>query len=457
MVWSLTRKEILDQILSIRFSIALILALACLIPGTYALATHYGWLHREMGPLINEGFYNPWNRIWYWLNRDLPALYVLATGLDADLSLRSGNTVISGPNFGESQFVHNFLDDLFSHLDFVFFVNTVCSLLVFVFMYDAISGERHGGTLRQTLTNPISRPIFLVSKFLGRFLSFVIALVPAMTGVVIVLYLHPDVAFRESDWVATGFLFLLALLYLCAFAMLGLFVSCVTKEPKTSLTALLMIWILLVLVVPNFAPLLAAKLRPVRSVHEIEAQVAALRKNFSEPLKEEIKHFKQKHGADWKMWSESESDSFDLIQYKYRHKLKTLSADVIMKIRGEFLNEVEAQANVSQFLSSLSPSAALTYLASDIASTGLESERDFRRAVIRYRRQYAEYLDRYIDKTGDYSRLIEIDTDHVPPFEYKALRFSQVIGVHFHQFMIIVLYTPLFYLAAQIAFVRSQI
>ena len=62
MIWPLIRKEILDQILSIRFSISLILAFVCLIPGTYALATHYGWLHREMGPLINEGFYNPWNR-----------------------------------------------------------------------------------------------------------------------------------------------------------------------------------------------------------------------------------------------------------------------------------------------------------------------------------------------------------------------------------------------------------
>ena len=214
------------------------------------------------------------------------------------MSLRSGNTVISGPNFGESQFVHNFLDDLFSHLDFVFFINTVGSLLVFAFMYDAISGERQGGTLRQTLTNAIPRPLFLLSKFLGRFLSFVITLVPAMTGVVMVLYLHPDVEFRQSDWVATGFLFLLALLYLCAFAMLGLFVSCVTKEPKTSLTALLMIWILLVLVIPNFAPLLATKLRPVRSVHEIEAQIAALRQNVREAYKEEIQHFKQKHGLD---------------------------------------------------------------------------------------------------------------------------------------------------------------
>ena len=454
MIWTLIRKEILDQILSIRFSLALILAFVCLIPGTYALATHYGWLHREMGPLINEGFYNPWNRIWYWLNRDLPALYVLATGLDADLSLRSGNTVISGPNFGESQFVHNFLDDLFSHLDFVFFINTVGSLLVFAFMYDAISGERHGGTLRQTLTNQIPRPLFLLSKFLGRFLSFVITLVPAMTGVVIVLYLHPDVEFRQSDWVATGFLFLLALLYLCAFAMLGLFVSCVTKEPKTSLTALLMIWILLVLVIPNFAPLLATKLRPVRSVHEIEAQIAALRQNVSV---EEIQHFKQKHGLDSETWSESEHKTYRLIQNKYRRKLKKLNAEVFMKIRGNFLNQVEEQAKVSQYLSSISPSAALTYLVSDMANTGLESERDFRRAVIRYRRQYAEYLDRYIEKTGDYSRLMNIDSDNVPPFEYQGLRFSQVLGLHFHHFMILVLYTTLFYLGAQIAFVRSQI
>ena len=225
MIWTLIRKEMLDQILSVRFFVSFALALLFLIPTTYMLATDYGWLHQEMGPLLKKGFYNPPGYGSYWLNRDIPTLRVLATGLDDELSLRSRNRSTSGPDFNNRKFVHNPLPYLFSQLDFVFFINIVGSLLAFAFTYDAISGERQQGTLRLMMTNPIPRAIFLLSKFLGSYLSFIISLLPALVGVAFVLYFHPDVNFRTSDWGATGFLFLLALLYLAIFFMLALFVE----------------------------------------------------------------------------------------------------------------------------------------------------------------------------------------------------------------------------------------
>ena len=37
-----------------------------------------------------------------------------------------------------------------------------------LFTFDALSGEREQGTLRLCLANPISRPVLLIGKFLGR-------------------------------------------------------------------------------------------------------------------------------------------------------------------------------------------------------------------------------------------------------------------------------------------------
>ena len=158
------------------------------------------------------------------MNRDLPTLRVLATGLDEELSLNANSEAIAGPQFENNrQFVNNPNRYLFSQLDFVFFFNVIGSLLAFVFTYDAISGEYRRGTLRLVLINSISRPLLLTAKFVGSYLSLITSLLPALISVILLLYLMPNVNLRPSDWIATLFLFLLALLYLSVFCALGLF------------------------------------------------------------------------------------------------------------------------------------------------------------------------------------------------------------------------------------------
>lgn len=141
----------------------------------------------------------------------------------------------------------------------------------------------------------------------------------------------------------------------------------------------------------------------------------------------------------------------------YTRNLMKFSAGESARIRTAFLNEIAEQARVSQYLSMISPSAAYVFLASDLANTGLESEWGFRRAVLRYRRQYAEYVDRYIAETGDSNRLWSVKKEESPPFEYRGLSTVQATAAHLTQFMVMVLYGVLFFLGAQIAFLRSQI
>lgn len=456
MIWVLLKKEILQQILSIRFYVSFVLALVLLTLSAYMLATDYGWLHREMGPLMKEGFYTE-GFSWYWLNRDLPTLRVLATGLDQELSLRSGNESFRGPNFINSRkFVHNPNHCLISRLDFVFFISIVGSLLAFVFTYDAISGERQRGTLRLMMASSTPRAVLLLAKFLGSYLSFLIALAPALVGVILVLHLHPDVQLSARDWQMTCSLFLLSLLYLCVFFMLGIFASCVTREPKTTLTVLMALWVLLVLVIPNLSPFLAVRLYPVRSLHEAEAQIAALRDELRQQTMRELRDSmpisnwdtltQAEREALWRLWDET-----------YTLNLMTFSAGESASIRTAFLNEIAQQARISQYLSMISPSAAYVFLASDLANTGLESEWGFRRAVLRYRRQYAEYVDRYIAKTGDSDRLWRVRKEESPPFEYRGLTTVQATAAHLTQFMMLVLYSVLFFLGAQVVFLRSQL
>ncbi len=454
MLLTLVRKEILGQILNIRFYVSFALAFLFLISATYILATDYGWMHKELGPLIGEGFYNPkgWDR--FWVCREIPPLRVLATGLGDSLSLRSHNTISEGCYFGESQFVHNLLSDILSYLDFLFFINIVGSLLAFTFTYDAISGERQRETLRLLMANLVRRAVLLLSKFLGSYLSFLISLLPALAGVVLVLYLHPDVSFDASDWKAFFWLLFLSLLTIGAFFMLGVFVSCVTREPRTTLTALMAIWVLLVLVVPNFSPLVAARLRPIPAFHQVQGQIDSLGQERAGPVHREQHKFLDAHGGDYEVLSEEEKMEYQAI---WRDHCRTFYAEELTKIWEAFFNKMGAQAKLAQYLSLISPSAILTYLASDLAHTGIESEHAFRFATIRFRRQYAANVGEYIQRTGDKTKLWVVDRRLVPAFVVPRPTVSQVISTHLPQFIALVLYMFLFFCGAQIAFVRSSI
>ena len=456
---TLIKKEIHDHILSARFAVSMILALIFLIGSTAMLAMDGTWAGRQLytGYKLKDHLYtNKYS--WYWMNRDLPALRVLATGLDEELSLNANSEAKMGPQFENNrQFVNNPNRYLFSQLDFVFFFNIVGSLLAFVFTYDTISGEYGRGTLRLVLVNSISRPLLLAAKFVGSYLSLIVSLLPALISVILLLYLMPNVNLRSSDWAATFFLFLLALLYLSVFCALGLFGSCLTKHPKTTLTVLMVLWVVTVLVIPNFSPFLAAYLRPVPTVYEVHENMRRLSGDIWQQSREKIEAFIREHGGDSAALSDGEKRIITEIRAKSERKQMNLSVGKAAEIRQDFINAVEAQADMNLSISLISPSAAFVYLATDIANTGILSEWDFRRAVMRYRHQYAEHVNNYIEETGDYEILQRILKADPPDFVPPKFFVSDVISTHFDLLVVLLLYSVVFFFASQVVFIRRPL
>ena len=459
MFWTLVKKEIHDHILSARFAVSMILALIFLIGSTAMLAMDKTWAGRQLytGYKLKDHLYtNKYS--WYWMNRDLPTLRILATGLDEELSLNANSEAAAGPQFENNrQFVNNPNRYLFSQLDFVFFFNIVGSLLAFVFTYDTISGEYRRGTLRLMLINSISRPLFLAAKFVGSYLSLITSLLPALISVILVLYLMPNVNLRPSDWVAALFLFLLALLYLSVFCALGLFGSCLTRHPKTTLTTLMALWVFVVLVIPNFSPFLAAYLRPTPTVYEVHENMRRLSGDIRQQSREEIAEFIREHGGDLSALNDVEKQTIDEIRVKAERKQMNLSVGKTAEIRQDFINKVEAQADMNLSISLISPAAAFVFLATDIANTGILSEWNFRRSVIRYRQQYAEHVNQYIEETGDYEILQHIlkadPPDYVPPKFFL----SDVVSQHFNLLVVLVFYNVVFFFVGQVIFIRRPL
>ena len=459
MFWTVIKKEIHDHILSARFAVSMILALIFLIGSTAMLAMDKTWAGRQLytGYKLKDYLYTN-KYTWYWMNRDLPTLRVLATGLDEELSLNANSEATAGPQFENNrQFVNNPNRYLFSQLDFVFFFNIVGSLLAFVFTYDTVSGEYRRGTLRLVLVNSISRPLLLAAKFIGSYASLITSLLPALISVMLLLYLMPNVNLRASDWKAIFFLFLVALLYLSVFCALGLFGSCVTKHPKTTLTALMVLWVAIVLVIPNFSPFLAAYLRPTPPVYEVHENIRRLSLDIRQRNREAVEAYIQEHGGDPAALSNAEKRTIDEMRAKADRKQMNISVGKAAEIRQDFINRVEAQANLNLSISLISPSAAFVFLATDIANTGILSEWNFRRAVMRYRYQYAEHVNRYIEETGDYEILKRILKADPPDFVPPKFFLSDVISMHFNLLTALLLYNTVFFFAGQVVFIQRPL
>ena len=164
MLWTLIQREILANLMTFRFPIAVI---ACVILGltiTAALTDNY---ERRLAS-YNEAFQThqeknfsakTYSGLTLQLDRPPNPLSLFNQGLDK----RAANSVRlrrdKVPSVWEDNYFSTGFDNPFRHLlasvDIVTVFQILLSLLALVFAYDAIAGERENGTLHLMLANPV--------------------------------------------------------------------------------------------------------------------------------------------------------------------------------------------------------------------------------------------------------------------------------------------------------------
>ena len=136
-------------------------------------------------------------------------------------------------------------------VDWGFIIGYVLSLVALLFTFDSISGERERGTLRLTLANAIPRHTVLIGKFLGAFISVSIPFILAVLVNLLVISTSSDVHLDSEAWGRLGIIFFVAVLYICLFLALGLLVSARVQRSAVSLVILLLVWVVFVVFMPS--------------------------------------------------------------------------------------------------------------------------------------------------------------------------------------------------------------
>ncbi|MEW5947150.1 MAG: ABC transporter permease subunit, partial [bacterium] len=280
MIAALIRKELLDNFLSFRFHVSLVIVIFLMLLSMMVMKQDYEarlatWRENTEAYSQDAREKNSYLMLMFsgvGVDRPPEHLELLYTGVEKNPNRKANIWPFFKPEFTGELNV-NPVFPLFPAVDFIFVVSIVMSLLAFVFTYNAVSGEREMGTLKLLMSYSIPRDRVILAKWIGGYVSLVI---PFLIGTVIcslVILVSLKLHFNAQDWGAFALATFASLLFIGVMYSTGLFVSIICRTSATSISVLLLIWVIFVLVIPNAAPFLIDQTRPIPSVSEVMSRI----------------------------------------------------------------------------------------------------------------------------------------------------------------------------------------
>ena len=430
----LIQKEMMHHILSVRF-VALLLMCVLLIPLT--LSINYESYRQDLVDYheavklanIEEKTVNPKMplepevEVSKVIFKPAP-LSVFAKGLEDSLPsylgmTRNGITQGPPPTFSAP------LSQLLGHLDFLFVVGTVFSLLALLFTFDAVAGERETGTIRITLSNAVPRDLFLWSKLVGSYLVFVISfLVSFLFGLLLLVWQgfplgEPDIFSRVLGLTS------ISLLYIAVFFAIGTVISTYLDSAKTALIVAFTVWVFAVLITPRLGFLAAKVIAPARTAQSVYMEKKALRDDLKADLeKQKMKLIREIPPDDQGriiVTGEKMSELMKPVEEEHRLKFQ----DHVNRLDQDYKRETKRQEQAGEMLSRITPTSSLIYLATSLTQTGKIQRSNYLQTGDRY---YDMLYTDLFSKIDDYAarRVYNPATDIVtitqpPPLETDTL------------------------------------
>jgi len=454
MTWMIVRKEILENLLSLRFAITCVICLMVIPSSIFVLAREYGQdladyhnnlvIHRKEA----DSYTDPYPLTYTGIQVDRPpnVMRIFSTGSERrnTVSVRiRGNTE---PQFEGTYGMSNPMVSLFPTMDFVFFVSIVMSLLAIVFSYDAICGEKESGTLRLMLSFSIPRDAVLLGKWIGGYITLAAPFVLAAALGLLVLRLYPNAHLTDENGVQLLFLLAISLMYVSAWYSLGLFVSARTAGPSLSITILLLAWVIIVLGIPNTSPYVAGMIHRLPSIQGVEKEKAEVEREEARERRRRIDEYDRTTLA-------SDEERSIAITEIFRESFLKISRQQ-EKLHDNYNRLLEIQLTLAQRISRSSMLSSLIYSIGDVTDTGLKERQRFRKALAQFRRTFANYAE---DKWIERAKQGDIETSDHPRFIYERPSLSDRSKEVFLDVFLLLGWNILFFAGAYVSFLGYDV
>lgn len=411
MIWLITKKEILENLLSYRFFI--LTGLLFLLMGVAGIVG-YGDLSQR---LANYDILRPAPGSPNIIIEPTP-LSMIAKGMEENLT-RLYEVSFIGIQIHQNQQSVNRIFSLFAAPDLLFTIKVVLALIAILFSFDAVSHEKEQGTLKLLLSHGIRRPSLIIGKLLGRFLLVAAPFTTVYLLSLAVLSLMPGVVATADFWARAFFILFISLLYTLLFTAVGLFVSSMFHRSATSMVLGLALWLLFVFVIPNFGTTIARSISDVPSSDRIEMEG---RLTTIQSIFERIQREKENPGG---------SEGQRMIQ-----QIRESTVRLIESYRPQMNALVRTTKTILRF----SPSGALHLVMTDVTNTGLYEESRLKDAII-------QYVGR------NFGRINRLEKGEPDTFQYQRASLSEVLDeTGLVDVTIILLFTALFITGAYVRF-----
>jgi ABC-type transport system involved in multi-copper enzyme maturation permease subunit len=473
MLSAVVKKEIRGHILSFRFVVTFALLLV-IVPATVLILTNdyvrkqddYSRRQAEIENYL--GRYAHFNRLWNVVNPSQPPIPFTAVvrGLSAE--------------FNMEMFDNDPLPVMFPLIDLTFIVTILLSLTGLIYSYDAVSGEKEDGTLKLMLANDISRSKIIIGKILGGVTTLLIPFAFAMVVGLFIILLNPRVDWKGADWGALGLILLAALIYISLFVCLGILISSRHQSSSSSILTSLVVWVLLVLVIPNISPYIASFIRPIPSPIKVSREIFRLTQDERDVLGR--KREKEKRAELLKAYlvlnslagmSKAEIQAAIKNDPSFGRAFAILDreiaaawqeANAIQGAKAKVLQDdlerkQRAQTGLSTVLSMLSPLADFTYLATDLSNTGIRNRNHFEMLRKAWDRSFEEYSDKRIEALKKDNPAMDVWNTAVvvsdmPRFKYREESLAARIEEVLPQFAVLIISGLAVFSAAYVSFIR---
>ena len=351
-------RELLDHLQSLRFAVGFVLIVGCFV------ASAVSWNVRQPRDAVTQqkvveeggrvlvfvprGDHRTYSLGSPDLRRPLSPLGFIAGGHDRGLP---NHAEVHGGGIDLEQKGDRNPLLLRRDIDWAFVIGFLGTLLALLLTHDSIAGEKEGGTLRQTLANPVPRDLLLLAKYAAALISVSI---PVLVGAVLGLLLMGvagTIELAAGLWGAVLAGLAAGVLCLSAAVWLGLFISCRTGNAALALMAGLVVWSVLAVFIPGTGSLTARHLAPAPS------------------------HSDLKRGLQ-RIWREHRGEE---------------TAAMVARTRQDHWQRNLRQMDVAQAVTRISAVTAYRYFAEAISSTGIVHYRDYLAQAEAYRRHFLDY------------------------------------------------------------------
>jgi ABC-type transport system involved in multi-copper enzyme maturation permease subunit len=459
MLFHLIRKELLDQLLSLRFAIACIVCLLVFLLSSIVLtreyreatsAFHMNQVMHRNAVLQLDQIYDLWQGI--SVDRPLNVMNILVRGVTPELTesiqVRPENQL----DFPES-YEQNPVAPLFPEVDFVFIVGIIMSLLALAFSYDAVSGERESGVLKVTMSYSVPRDLLLLGKWIGSYLALIAPFIVAFLIGLVITIIFPEVEASIDHTLAIIALLALALLYLSAVFSLGILVSCRTQIASTSITVLLLLWVVLILAVPNMAPYITSQFVVVPSRASVDREKAEIQQEGYQKLEAMVQE-EQKRTGNEEVWND------EGFRGKLEESQKEVEAD-LQKVEDSYMARMPDQTRWSGIVARLSPLTSFHLAALDLGAAGIEQETRFVEALKKYSKSWGDYTNQkmkvYEQSRQEGSDDESVDLSDYPRFSFQHMDFEERLSQVYMDVLLLALWNLLFFMLAYLSFLRYDV